>query len=716
MLPSTWGQRPRNHLASVACAEGPTTVLGVLRGATGPLSRLPAVVNRSSHLVLVLAASHAVVSVPLAMLGLFRAWLVFPLVALVAVGLWISDRRDPFGGDPSDGSDPTNDATRSQAILPLVVVLIAVAGASMLSFGYPTQHYATNRDPGVYVATALLLQRDGDLLVDAASPDLTLDGALRTRGSGFYAVRDDGQLYAQFAHLTAATLAAADMAGGTRALTRVNVVIGAAALMMLYFLGRRLLGPWPAVFATATLAWCLPQMYFSRGPYSEPLAQLLLLGGLAILVGRGPRSRTHLALSGLLIGGVVGSRIDAVLLLPGTCVVLAVWWIGRPSERRQIVSFLLGLALTTTIGLLDLRLLTPQYLTDLWSNFRSAMLLTIVVAIATILSTAIALTRPHLVTATADRLVRVRRRLSIAVGGAVVVVGLFGLFVRPIIQTASSKFFALVEYLQARQGLPLDDDRTYAEDTLPWIAWYLGYPAMILAIVGAAVVAATLFRRWSWSWFAVLLILGLPTAVYLIRPSITPDHIWAMRRFVPAALPLVAIFMAAGATAIWHWLKPRLDEVQLRGLLLVLVAVVAVPTLEGSRQYWRFREIQLAEISLAQICEQIDGRPTLIDGDDGVAAQYLQPVSGRCEVDTAAVGTAGPGDVGAAAQRLAAVGQGLALVSPKQDLHMSIPDLEPVGIVVVENHLVQRSVERAPIGFEPFEPLELFVYRSTLLG
>ena len=39
------------------------------------------------------------------------------------------------------------------------------------------------------------------------------------------------------------------------------------------------------------------------------------------------------------------------------------------------------------------------------------------------------------------------------------------------------------------------------------------------------------------------------TVLYIARPSIAPDHLWAMRRYLPVVLPGMTI--AAAAAAIW---------------------------------------------------------------------------------------------------------------------------------------------------------------------
>ena len=37
--------------------------------------------------------------------------------------------------------------------------------------------------------------------------------------------------------------------------------------------------------------------------------------------------------------------------------------------------------------------------------------------------------------------------------------------------------------MQARQGLPVDGGRTYAEQTVAWLSWYVGPVALVVALV-----------------------------------------------------------------------------------------------------------------------------------------------------------------------------------------------------------------------------------------
>ena len=131
--------------------------------------------------------------------------------------------------------------------------------------------------------------------------------------------------------------------------------------------------------------------------------------------------------------------------------------------------------------------------------------------------------------------------------------------------------------LQRLLGLPVQPTRSYAEDSLYWVIWYLGVPALLLAGLGAALLARRVVRaalRWSdgdgvaRAWALPLAIIAWGTVSVLWYPGTVPDQPWASRVLVPLALPgfvLSAIWVAA-------WLDRRARE---RGAGLTAVSLSA---------------------------------------------------------------------------------------------------------------------------------------------
>ena len=95
----------------------------------------------------------------------------------------------------------------------------------------------------------------------------------------------------------------------------------------------------------------------------------------------------------------------------------------------------------------------------------------------------------------------------------------------------------------------------YLQYSVHWVFWYLGVPAVLLAALGAAVLARRCLRvrrrpgpcrSITFSWIIV-------TVLY--RPAIVPHQPWASRRLVPGVLPGL-ILLSVWANGLAHRLGP----------------------------------------------------------------------------------------------------------------------------------------------------------------
>jgi hypothetical protein len=124
------------------------------------------------------------------------------------------------------------------------------------------------------------------------------------------------------------------------------------------------------------------------------------------------------------------------------------------------------------------------------------------------------------------------------------------------------------EACSGAQGvLPVDGNRNYAEDSLTWVSWYTGWPALVLAGAALALLTryAVLGRRDPVSGSPADPLGARPRpagrlgAVGAVEPGITPDHPWADRRLVPTVLPVVALLAVwSVAAATRRWGRPAL--------------------------------------------------------------------------------------------------------------------------------------------------------------
>jgi hypothetical protein len=297
-------------------------------------------------------------------------------------------------------------------------------------------------------------------------------------------------------------------------------------------------------------------------------------------------------LAGLAVGGTLMTHIDAVVYLVPLPLLAALWWLSVPSrsERRTLLrifaAVLIGVIPPALLGTFDVQRRAGGYYVDLRPQVVS---LYHALALGVVAALVIVLVWPRMGSL---RTVLTSRRRKIGVLGGWIVAA--GLLLAWSLRPAGPKAFGtpnpITKGLQKADNLPIQPGRTYAELSLRWMDWYIGPVALVLAIAGLSYLTVRVISRGSPRFLVFLVMTGPVTAIYLWKPAITPYQIWALRRFVPAALPLlllaaavmldVAISFCASRFAPSAW--PR------RTLALGGAALIAFP-LGASLPVWRFQ-------------------------------------------------------------------------------------------------------------------------------
>ncbi len=333
-------------------------------------------------------------------------------------------------------------------------------------------------------------------------------------------------------------------------------------------------------------------------------------------------------LAGLLVGGTGLVRVDAlrevVLLLP----VLA---LGAAFGGRWARPVLVGLGLSLLVSAVAAVGLSWQYLTSIAASLVPLVALGVLVGGGSWL--ALVLWRrgwrlPSVVV----------RWLPDVAAGLVVLAGLY-LASRPLWQVArqdpNDPGSRYVAGMQARQGLPVDGGRTYAEQTVSWLSWYVGPVALVVALA----VLAVLVRRAVLSagerrvddWLPALLVASGSTLLTLLRPGITPDHPWADRRLL-VALPLVVALVVTGVT--WALRRSRVAGRPWVGVVAagVVGILVVVPAAVAT---WPHRAGGVERGSLAAVdavCDALAPGDVVLAVDSRAANEWPQVVRGMCGV------------------------------------------------------------------------------------
>ena len=566
----------------------------------------------------------SLLAVVLAGLGAWFPWLVLPLalIAAGACGWWAH-------GIPA----------RSLPVWTAALLIVVSAGAGIWTATTHSEQVLPRRDSGSYLQTAISMANTPRRIVrvEAASVGgqavLALDG-IRLASPAFYEVGDtqEPQIQPQFVIGPGAIWSLGVWLGGPTGAMLLPALMSALGILGLGLLTARIGAPRWSPLAAAGVALLFPVLHTARSTYSEPLAMVTLAGGLLALViaarqgNRGEVGRAAL-LAGVLIGGTALVRIDGlretILLIPVAALALA------QGQRWPRVT-LIGAGVSTLLAGLAALLLSNQYLGTIAGSLVPLVGLGFLMGL---LATGMLWWQrrggavPQAIS----------RRLADGLALTVILLGVV-LASRPLWQTVrqspddpGSRFVA---GMQLRQGLTVDGGRTYAEQSVAWLSWWVGVPALVIALATLAWTVRVIAQRWTAgaslpAWTGALLVGAGSTCLTLWRPGITPDHPWAERRLL-IALPFVMLLCTAAAAFAVRELVRRAPVAVAVGVGLVLVAATILPTALATWPH-RGERVELGELAAVEgVCDSLAQRDVVLALDSRAANEWPQVVRGQC--------------------------------------------------------------------------------------
>ena len=600
----------------------------------------------------------------------------------------------------SPGARPAGGAARRapgwSAWWGLAGTVAVAAGFALWQFLFNSESVIVLRDPGAYLQTGYWIAQHGSLPIPQSLADFGgAHSGLGFSSTGFFA--QGASVVPGLMSGLPLLLAGAFWVHGTSAAAAMGPILGGLAVLAFGGLVGRLTGPQWAPAGALVLGLTLPEQYTSRASFSETVAQVLLFGGLSLVAdaltlgysrersgwppawrrrGAGgwagwltwrardrhaDAQRALFALGGLALGLSALVRFDGLLdVLP------AIPFVGILVVRRSPAAapFAAGLAIGAGYGLADAYLLARPFVDSLQPLPELIGLIAAWLAALTLAGVEL-LRLPGFRRGLGRLLARRPARWLPEAGAVLAVAALIGLAIRPYLQTVRGPASqgGYVAVLQRLEHLPVDPGRLYAEDTLYWVIWYIGLPAVLLGGFGAALlVRRCLQALLSWhdpsraarNWALPLAVIGVGSAAVLWQPETVPDQPWASRRLVPLVLPgliLCALWAAA-------WLR---DRARSRGAGRPAAAVVAVfcvgallvPTvattfglglshsgpnggLRLSADGMALKRTGQGEVGAVDgLCSAIGPGASVVIVDRVVAARFTQVIRGMCGVPVA---------------------------------------------------------------------------------
>jgi hypothetical protein len=519
-----------------------------------------------------------------------------------------AERNDAARDDsarPAGAVQPAEPGEKRRPDVPSTALLATVAiavGFAVWQVVVNSQQLIVVSDPGAYLQYGYWIAQHGTARIPQTAAAFGSATGLNFASTGFF--QSGTTVTPAFMPGLPLVLAAGTWLGGVQGALLMPPVIGGCAVLSFGGLVGRLAGPRWAPAGALVLALTLPEQYVSRAPFSEPLVQVLLFGGLCLLVDSLVVTRlrngnvaamTLAGLGGLALGLTVLVNIGSLSILLPAFPFLAVMFVARRPQAGPLgLGLLLGVGLSLWAGLA----LARPYLSALSSQLHVFGLCAAGFGVATALVAPLAFpgvrTWVRRVVSARPRVVGLQGEtvklpsLGTCLQAAALclpILLLIGFAIRPAFQTTRGQtdptVIRYVAGLQRLENLPVDGRRQYYESSLNWVLWYLGIPAVLLATAGAALLGRRMVRAalaWRDSllparmWALPYLIIGWSVVTVLWDPAELPQQPWASHRLVPVVLPgLVLLGIWASSR-----LKARAAALGAGRVTAVLAAVCCV--------------------------------------------------------------------------------------------------------------------------------------------
>ncbi len=674
---------------------------------------------------LVLLLVHAFLPAPMVLIAVPLAVALAILAARELPGRWPVPSTAPAAtGTGTQDKDAQRPGRAWAAWWGLAGTLVIAAGFAVWQLMENSPQFIVSRDPGAYAQFAYWIADHGRLPIPASV--------------AAFGGTHPGLAFASFGFTTHAgnvvpgltaglpiVLAVGMWAHGISGATVISPLIGALAILAVGGLTARLAGPQWAPAGALLLALTVPEIYTSRSAFSDTLAQALIFGGLALVVDSFSSRRpiTLASLGGLALGLTVLAGTSFLLILLPVIVIAGALLAGRrPQAIPLAAGWLAGLicGLATEFGL------DAPALSSTTPSFRIIGAIAGGLAVVTAIGVAIALFGPARRRARKLLAARPLRWLPEA-GAVLVVLAGIALAIRPYVEKVHGPASAYVAALQRLEGLPVDPGRVYSESSLYWVIWYLGVPALLLGLIGLAMVTRMCLRAlitWqdptgaaqSWVLPAAIIGWGLFAALWL--PNTVPDQPWASRQLVPVVLPgliVLAVWVAAWLIGRAHAREAGRTAVALATACFVVALGVppaaitfgialsrpANPATRLALSGLAFRTTGAGEVAaVAQLCGAIPPHSSVLLLDKVAARAFAEVIRGTCGVPTGIVTGAATADVATVIGGIERAGRHPALIATKP-VELTPYGASPREIVNLSTQQDEHLLTRPPTSTWP---------------
>lgn len=520
-----------------------------------------------------------------------------------------------------------------------IIALVFILGWMIFNSFYASQNIFQLRDPSVYNITSRWLMDHENLNIpvdNSLLADNTNKAGFKNQGPGFYeSSKGEGRVYAQGIHLLPALTSLTGRLTDESKALKTNVLIGAMALLSLFGFMKLLVRPRFALLGVMTFSVSLPFLYFSRDMYSEPLLIMFLFAGLtALYQAMKSNIRTLWIVSGLLFGATTFARTDSLLIFAGLIAATSVYLVfvkkkQLSNELKNYLLFTLSFTLFGIIGWLDLILLSKYYYRTLAAE-QDINLVPLALFVLFIFGFAFVYISSK--TKFLKMIITHKVKLSIVLFISLSII-LTIVVVSPLLQTNSTHSYEIREIGAFQSPILIRNTTEHipAESSSVWIERYFSLVVAVLAIVGLFILVNKILKEKDKIYLLPFLLISLGLIIlYFYDPKITPDHVWASRRFLPVIFPAVIIYSMIALERF----DSRLKSTKHKTAYFIVVALLVIyPVFHKSKFYILEKTHEPSLTQIGSLCGELPENSVVLLA--GTLSQIgVQTIRTYCKVDT----------------------------------------------------------------------------------
>lgn len=490
---------------------------------------------------------------------------------------------------------------------PLILILLA---AGSLFFLFPSNYMWTGRDYGMYIVNAVHTAETGGARYETDSflnenyeeiKEFVEIGypALFSSYEDLISERP-GDINAQFLPLYWCLLSVGYAVGGFSVLIRMTAVVTLLSISVFYYFVKRFFSKKAAVLSAALLAFCPAELWGARITQSEQLMQLIvLLMCFLFAVGWRQRRSVYLQLAAGIAGIGCFCRMDHYIMGIGLlccCIYAALFCTAlKKSMFRVTVHYMIWVLLSFSYGFA----FHYHYYIEHWEN-GALQYLIMANALLFLFYTFCYFIGDHVAARFKERnnfLFFLCKKRKVVTGAAALLFLVYG-------------FFYLKPYAL------LNGEKTAG--VLAQYAWYICPVTLAFALYGFYKKCLVESRREFDSLEAVLLFLisGLGSLLlYSAKPSISMDHFWMSRRFLPINFPLLICFGMYGVSSLAQQ-KKRIAK----AAAIVTAVFIFLYTGWRDKEIWNMRSYAGMTAAYDRISEAIPEDAFVLTANEGAAA------------------------------------------------------------------------------------------------